>query len=571
MARPNRSIARRETTQQRKAREKEERAYAKDLAGMIQHMQQREARKGRVAGLMAKTIQNMPTPGLAGLLGDRTLSRVGTGFDTKAQRAGRKVGNMARKPDTITTVPGSPHYLNAPDDGLGAMIDSLPDTPAPPTRQGPRGPVTIHPDVYQMEQTPEFNPYSAMDVGYKVGNVDVAETPADIANQTVRQATQQAVQKAREVATPPDTFGNTATATPAQRMGDTFGLPGLTDLDRSALAQASAKFDPGAVKASGLSRLGPPEAPQVAGIGAMPAGIGALAPQQPGMVTDAKGTYADTFGNVKPGGIMVKASAPKFQESLTAPANLSPAPQPEQTVASAAPAQVAPDMNANAGWEARHPVNNAFDDQYGAAAAQAAPALAPAQNVPDYSVADVAQDPAVSQEPTIGSFPDAPAQSFAEANPKTSKTIKDAATGFGVLGVPGALAGATLGLLGSRLGPGFDAAAPDRYSTGSGLPGIMGALNGPKGAQGFSLSNPGMSVTSLGNGQSLRRSEKFGWTEVVGPDGSVVGIQYDNPDKKGLLGSISKRMGGLLGGKRSGKDISPGAQHAIDSGQGGLY
>jgi hypothetical protein len=76
-------------------------------------------------------------------------------------------------------------------------------------------------------------------------------------------------------------------------------------------------------------------------------------------------------------------------------------------------------------------------------------------------------------------------------------------------------------------------------------------------------------VTSLGNGQSLRRSDKYGWTEVVGPDGSVVGIQYDHPQAKGLLGKVSNWAGSTFGGSNG---LSPSASRAIRGGTaGGLY
>jgi hypothetical protein len=189
---------------------------------------------------------------------------------------------------------------------------------------------------------------------------------------------------------------------------------------------------------------------------------------------------------------------------------------------------------------------------------------------------DVRNAPIADDEALSGAFPPAPAAIEAPAQPSLlGKTLK--AAGVGVLGggIPGAVLGGASGLVQGLLsrGPGFDAVVPDsqRFSTGTGLRGINAALGGLKGATGTSLSNPGMSVTSLGTGQSLRRSDKYGWTEVVGPDGSVAGIRYDNPDKKGLFGKVSNYFDGRYGGQRSSRSISPAASRAIGAGRGGLY
>ena len=160
-------------------------------------------------------------------------------------------------------------------------------------------------------------------------------------------------------------------------------------------------------------------------------------------------------------------------------------------------------------------------------------------------------------------FPPAPAAPT-QVNPFKSElgpALRQAFVG-GLFGGPlGAAIGLAGGLLGNRpggllgaLGPGFDAALPssDRFSTGSGLGGIVSAMGGPRGAQGFSRSNPGMSYTSLGgNLGGLRRSERFGWTEHVAPDGSVTGISYDNGGG-GLLGGLSRGLGSLFGGADTG-------------------
>jgi hypothetical protein len=130
-----------------------------------------------------------------------------------------------------------------------------------------------------------------------------------------------------------------------------------------------------------------------------------------------------------------------------------------------------------------------------------------------------------------------------------------AAVGSALGGLPGGL----IGMLAGRalanglqngmpgMGGAFEAPQLDRFGVGSGLSGIMAAMGGRPGATGFSRSNPGMSVTSLGNGMTERRSNKYGWTERVAPDGSVVGISYDRPSK------------------------SPKADKAIERGWSGLF
>jgi hypothetical protein len=159
----------------------------------------------------------------------------------------------------------------------------------------------------------------------------------------------------------------------------------------------------------------------------------------------------------------------------------------------------------------------------------------------------------------LDDFPAAPEISTWDQFTHVAKPIaKYASIGNTIAGPIGALAGGALGAFGFNglnLGPQFDNVVPqsERFSTGFGLPGIMGAMGGPLGAQGFSMSNPGMSFTSFGDrvgtgGVGLRRSDKFGWTEVVGPDGSVRGIHFDNPMGGGVFGDISRSVGGFFGG-----------------------
>jgi hypothetical protein len=206
---------------------------------------------------------------------------------------------------------------------------------------------------------------------------------------------------------------------------------------------------------------------------------------------------------------------------------------------------------------------------------------------------DISEDPSVTgtEEPGTpgvdsstmnGPFPEAPAAP-PEATPNQDLALgvlKGAGLGFlkgGVLG--GLLGGADAGISGymSRQPSAIDAAMANRRSVGTGLRGIASAMGGSYGDTGYSSSNPGMSFTSTATGPNnqgagLRRSDKYGWTEVVAPDGSTTGIRYDNPDKKGLFGKISGYFEGKYGGRRSAEGISPAASRAMAGGRvTGLY
>lgn len=223
----------------------------------------------------------------------------------------------------------------------------------------------------------------------------------------------------------------------------------------------------------------------------------------------------------------------------------------DRTVAKAQPAATALEaIDAMAGYgEDVTPVKNVVD--------QAQPAT---PDVIDDTGAYPPKPDVFNPGPTTGFF-----------NYGTGLAAKKAATGLLGGGLPGALFGGLGSLISQNMPSGFNEAVPEssRFSVGSGLSGINAALSGPKGATATSRTQKGASVTSLGNGQSLRRSDRFGWTEVVGPDGSVVGIQYDHPQTKGLLGRMSNWAGSTFGGSNG---LSPSASRAIRDGTaGGLY
>jgi hypothetical protein len=207
------------------------------------------------------------------------------------------------------------------------------------------------------------------------------------------------------------------------------------------------------------------------------------------------------------------------------------------------------------------------------------PSLQPTQTVQKPSLLETPSDfPPAPPAPveTVSTLEPRP-NDFATppAPPKQSKFAPATKVGMRVGSMVGGPLGMVAGgLLGSQFGkmmrelPSYrDQIRPDQFSVGSGLGGIMAAQGGQRGATGYSRSNPGMSVTSLGNGDTMRRSDRYGWTEIVGPDGSVKGIQYDNPSTKGLLGRISDSIfssGGSRRGDRSG--MSQGLSDAIDRG-----
>jgi hypothetical protein len=200
---------------------------------------------------------------------------------------------------------------------------------------------------------------------------------------------------------------------------------------------------------------------------------------------------------------------------------------------------------------------------------------APTVTVPELetrTVPSLEEDPVSTLEPIDG-FPSAPQP---PKEPRFAPSTKFGMRVGGLLGGPlGQVAG---GLLGSGFGrmmrdlPSYrDQIAAEQFDVGSGLGGIMAAQGGKRGATGTSVSNPGMSVTSLGNGETMRRSNNYGWTEIVGPDGSVTGIQYDDPKSKGLLGKISGGIFSSGGRTRGDRSLSREVSDAIDRGSVGLY
>lgn len=137
--------------------------------------------------------------------------------------------------------------------------------------------------------------------------------------------------------------------------------------------------------------------------------------------------------------------------------------------------------------------------------------------------------------------------------PPTSPRLIGATLGAALLGLPGAIAGGLLGgqlgrdggLLGGSLGP---ASPGERFNAGYGLAGIGHGMHGPRGATGFSLSNPGSFAVSRGPGQGYDlTSGKYGWREHYDDNGNFRGITYSG-GPGGLLGGLSRAVGGLLGG-----------------------
>jgi len=151
----------------------------------------------------------------------------------------------------------------------------------------------------------------------------------------------------------------------------------------------------------------------------------------------------------------------------------------------------------------------------------------------------------------LGAFPPAPPQptELGALRARSPAALRNASVG-GLLGPY--FAGLGRGLLGPSASSGQPGSSP--YGVGFGLAGMSAAIGGQRGATAFSRSNPGTSYTSLRpNLGGLRRSEKFGWTEVVGPDGAVRGISYDNPGRPST-GSGQALSTGSGGKRKSDKD-----------------
>lgn len=186
-----------------------------------------------------------------------------------------------------------------------------------------------------------------------------------------------------------------------------------------------------------------------------------------------------------------------------------------------------------------------------------APATAPAP-------APVAPAPShlLSPEPlgtpelaTPADFPAAP-PTPTEAKHPVRDAAKRAAIGGALFGLPGAVIGAASSLLGGEGGIGigggmFDGPGPiDKFSVGSGLKAMERAMNGARGAT--ARASNGTEYTSLGPGMGgIRTSGKYGWSEMVGPDGST----RAGGNARGLFGGLADAFGaggGLLGDRPGG-------------------
>lgn len=199
--------------------------------------------------------------------------------------------------------------------------------------------------------------------------------------------------------------------------------------------------------------------------------------------------------------------------------------------------------------------------------------ISPVPGAPPSPTVSPTASPKAITPPAQDVYPPAPPapSNWSKVKAAVSPIVKDAMLGAH-FGLPGMVAGGLLGAFapnGFDLGPSFDNVVPsaDRFSTGFGLNGIEAAMNGPFGATGFSLSNPGDSYTSLGpkvgtGGVGLRRNDKFGYTEVVGPSGEVRGIHYDDPNGGGIFGDISRAFGGFFGGKPTKSEHDYANSHA---------
>ena len=161
--------------------------------------------------------------------------------------------------------------------------------------------------------------------------------------------------------------------------------------------------------------------------------------------------------------------------------------------------------------------------------------------------------------PAMASATIAPPDTYPAAPPQPEDkhpirdAMKRAAIGGMLAGLPGAALGLASGMFGEGgIGSGmFDGPGPiDKFSVGSGLKAMERAMNGARGAT--ARASNGTEYTSLGPGMGgIRTSGKYGWSEMVGPDGST----RAGGSARGLMGGLRDAFnagGGLMGDRPGG-------------------
>lgn len=403
-----------------------------------------------------------------------------------------------------------------------------------PSRLGVVAPNTMRPGVDIAETPQDMERLTVQQAQQMRPSVDVAETPADIERMTVQQAQQ--MRPAVDVA-----------ETPA-------------DIARMTVEQAAAT-----APAPSANRLGAVPADRFA--------PGLQAPQGP----FSPENYASVLSpqeQAAPAPAPALSAPKNVRDYNVAPANMastSPealAPSPEYTGLTPNMAQGMPRADYAAKFGALDPTMAPNSPEISALA----------YGPDDQTISDPNSFPAAPgsvgpEGQTIsGDFPPAPEDSM--FGPISKAALTGLLTGGPIGGLLGAASGMFSGGLGSLGGgPAGRPSEAESYNAGSGLGGMQQGINGPRGATGYSRSNPGTFSRSRGFGLGSDLTNQYGYTTTYGPSGDiransgtmdawgrVLGGLFDRPDKS-KKGQSGRGLGGL----------SQATHDAIGKGLGGLY
>lgn len=392
-------------------------------------------------------------------------------------------------------------------------------------------------------------------------------------------------------------FDNRFNAMPTQAQFDArMGTPPAIDASRFAPGLAAPQ---GPVSPEHYASVTPPDE-QMANAAKFGSQVGAMAaPQEPGMVTDAKGTYAHPFGPAQFGVAAQASEMPADASAYTEQPHTVTTQAMRDSVATQ-PGAVAPALSAPQDVK---DYNVASPPQGLAAYTGQTASLSPDMMAPGLKATDALglmpdntntfqpfdKPSQFSTEPTIadpnapateigpqgqtiaGDFPPAPEDSM--FGPVSKAALTGLLTGGPIGGLLGAASGMLSGGLGSLGGPAGVAQDHETFAAGSGLGGMQQGMYGPRGATGRSLSQPGVFSTSRGPNQGYDLNNQYGARTTYGPSGDiransgtmdawgrVLGGLFDRPDKS-KKGQSGRGLGGL----------SQATHDAIGRGLGGLY
>lgn len=359
----------------------------------------------------------------------------------------------------------------------------------------------------------------------------------------------------------PDAAASNFPSRPAQVASNTM-RPGVqvaetpADIERMTVEQAAATAAP---QAPDASRIGAPAADRFA--------PGLQAPRGP----VSPENYASVLSPQE-------QAAPAPAPALSAPKNVRDYNVAPANMASTSPEAMAPSPD-YAGLTPNMAQGMPRAD-YAAKFGALDPTMAP--NSPEISALAYGPDAQTIADPNAeigpqgqtisGDFPPAPEDSM--FGPVSKAALTGLLTGGPIGGLLGAASGMLSGGLGSLGGgPAGMASDAESYNAGSGLGGMQQGINGPRGATGYSRSNPGTFSRSRGFGLGSDLTNQYGYRTTYGPDGSiransgtmdawgrVLGGLFDRLDKS-KKGQSGRGLGGL----------SQATHDAIGKGLGGLY